>query len=100
VQSRYLDAAVGGVRIGCLYLPNGNPAPGPKFDYKLRWLDRLAAPAAKPVESREPVVLAGVPPDQIYDAGLCTAMNLDVLTSYRAEKENAGRIAGVIRCGG
>jgi copper oxidase (laccase) domain-containing protein len=46
------------------------------------------------------LVLAGVPPDQIYDAGLCTAMNLDVLTSYRAEKENAGRIAGVIRCGG
>ena len=46
------------------------------------------------------LVLAGVPPEQIHDAGLCTAMHLDVLTSYRAEKENAGRIAGVIRCSG
>src|SRR4051812_31288621 len=36
-QSRYLEAAVKGVLIGCLYLPNGNPAPGPKFDYKLAW---------------------------------------------------------------
>jgi YfiH family protein len=44
------------------------------------------------------LILAGVPPEQIYDVGLCTAMHLDVLTSYRAEKENAGRIAGVIRC--
>ena len=43
------------------------------------------------------LILAGVPPDQIYDAGLCTAMHLDVLTSYRAEKERAGRIAAVIR---
>ena len=44
------------------------------------------------------LVLSGVPPEQIHDSGLCTAMHLDVLTSYRAEKENAGRIAGVIRC--
>ena len=43
------------------------------------------------------LILAGVPPDQIHDVGLCTAMHLDVLTSYRAEKEKAGRIAGVIR---
>jgi YfiH family protein len=43
------------------------------------------------------LILAGVPPQQIYDVGLCTAMHLDVLTSYRAEKEKAGRIAGVIR---
>ena len=43
------------------------------------------------------LILAGVPPDQIHDVGLCTAMHLDVLTSYRAEKEHAGRIAGVIR---
>ncbi len=59
VQSRYLEAAVGGVRVGCLYLPNGNPAPGPKFDYKLRWLDRFAARAAGLVARAEPVVLAG-----------------------------------------
>ncbi len=44
-QSRYIEGAAGGVRVGCLYLPNGNPAPGPKFDYKLRWLDRLSAHA-------------------------------------------------------
>jgi len=43
------------------------------------------------------LVLAGVPPDQIHDVGLCTAMHLDLLTSYRAEREHAGRIAGVIR---
>ena len=48
--------------------------------------------------NRDQLILAGVPEGQIYDVGLCTAMHLDVLTSYRAEKENAGRIAGVIRC--
>ena len=41
-QSRYIEAAVNGVLIGCLYAPNGNPQPGPKFDYKLAWLDRLS----------------------------------------------------------
>src|SRR4051812_8169460 len=46
-------------QIGCLYLPNGNPAPGPKFDYKLRWLERFAARAAELVSSPEQVVLAG-----------------------------------------
>jgi exodeoxyribonuclease-3 len=59
VQSRYVEATVGGVRVGCLYLPNGNPAPGPKFDYKLRWFDRLTAHAAGLVARPEPVVLAG-----------------------------------------
>jgi exodeoxyribonuclease-3 len=59
VQSRYLEATVGGVRVGCLYLPNGNPAPGPKFDYKLRWFDRLTRYAASLIKRRTPVVLAG-----------------------------------------
>src|ERR1700736_1600185 len=59
VHSRYIEAMVGGVVIGCLYLPNGNPAPGPKFDYKLRWLDRLIAHAAELLASSAPVVLAG-----------------------------------------
>ncbi|AZO55685.1 MULTISPECIES: exodeoxyribonuclease III [unclassified Mesorhizobium] len=40
-HSRYIEAEVNGLVVGCLYLPNGNPAPGPKFDYKLRWFDRL-----------------------------------------------------------
>src|ERR1700709_760 len=46
-QSRYIEAVVNGVLIGCLYLPNGNPCPGPKFDYKLRWFERLIYPAAE-----------------------------------------------------
>ena len=45
-QARYLEAAVDGILIGCLYAPNGNPQPGPKFDYKLAWLERLIAHAA------------------------------------------------------
>jgi exodeoxyribonuclease-3 len=58
-QSRYIEAAVNGVLIGCLYLPNGNPAPGPKFDYKLRWFERLTNHAAELLASGTPVVLAG-----------------------------------------
>ena len=58
-QSRYLEAAVNGVLIGGLYLPNGNPRPGPKFDYKLRWFDALIAHAADLLESGLPVLLAG-----------------------------------------
>jgi exodeoxyribonuclease III len=59
LHSRYLEAAVDGVLVGCLYLPNGNPAPGPKFDYKLRWFERLAAHAAKLLASGHPVALVG-----------------------------------------
>jgi exodeoxyribonuclease-3 len=58
-QSRYIEAAVGGVLVGCLYLPNGNPQPGPKFDYKLAWMARLEAHAATLLATGAPVVLAG-----------------------------------------
>ncbi|RYD24176.1 MAG: exodeoxyribonuclease III [Verrucomicrobiaceae bacterium] len=58
-QSRYLEAAVEGIVIACLYLPNGNPAPGPKFDYKLQWFERLARHAADLLAENVPVVLAG-----------------------------------------
>ena len=58
-QSRYLEAAVKGILVGCLYLPNGNPAPGPKFDYKLGWFARFIAHAADLLASDLPVVLAG-----------------------------------------
>jgi exodeoxyribonuclease III len=58
-QSRYIEAAVNGVLIGCLYAPNGNPQPGPKFIYKLAWLARLASHAATLHASGAPVVLAG-----------------------------------------
>ena len=56
---RYIEAAVNGVLIGCLYLPNGDPAPGAKFDYKLRWFGRLAAHAAELLTTGAQVVLAG-----------------------------------------
>ncbi len=59
VQSRYIEAAVSGVLVGCLYLPNGNPQPGPKFDYKLAWFDRLIAHAAALLQADVPAVLAG-----------------------------------------
>jgi exodeoxyribonuclease-3 len=58
-HSRYIEAAAKGLIVGCLYLPNGNPAPGPKFDYKLRWFDRLTAHARDLLGEDVPVVLAG-----------------------------------------
>jgi len=58
-HSRYIEAAVRGVLVGCLYLPNGNPAPGPKFDYKLRWFDRFITHAAELLQTGAPVILAG-----------------------------------------
>jgi exodeoxyribonuclease III len=76
-QARYIEAAVDGVIVGCLYAPNGNPQPGPKFAYKLAWMERLHEHAAELLASKLPVVLAGdyniVPePRDIY-----------VTTSYR-----------------
>jgi len=59
LHSRYLEATAKGIVFGCLYLPNGNPAPGPKFDYKLRWFDRFIAHAGALLSSGLPVVLAG-----------------------------------------
>jgi exodeoxyribonuclease III len=72
-HSRYIEARVKGLLVGCLYLPNGNPQPGPKFDYKLAWFERLIAHAKELYKLREPVVLAGdynvVPTDfDIYNA--------------------------------
>jgi exodeoxyribonuclease III len=58
-QARYIEAEVAGVRVASIYLPNGNPHPGPKFDYKLRWMERLAARAAELMALEQPVVLAG-----------------------------------------
>jgi exodeoxyribonuclease-3 len=59
IHSRYIEAAIDGLVVGCLYLPNGNPAPGPKFDYKLRWFERLTAHAEALLATGAPVVLAG-----------------------------------------
>ncbi|CAM3941604.1 Exodeoxyribonuclease III [Pseudomonas reidholzensis] len=71
-QARYLEAAVHGILVGCLYLPNGNPQPGPKFDYKLQWFECLIAHAQSLRDNGHPTVLAGdfnvVPTDlDIYD---------------------------------
>jgi exodeoxyribonuclease-3 len=70
-QARYLEAAVDGVIVSSLYLPNGNPFPGPKFDYKLAWFERLIAHADELWRSGHPVVLAGdfnvVPSDGVAD---------------------------------
>jgi exodeoxyribonuclease-3 len=70
-QARYIEAAVGGVLIGCVYLPNGNPCPGPKFDYKLAWFERIIAHAGDLIAADVPAILAGdfnvVPtPQDIY----------------------------------
>jgi exodeoxyribonuclease-3 len=71
-QSRYLEAAIKGIVVACLYLPNGNPQPGPKFEYKLAWFERLIRHAKSLYELDAPVVLAGdfnvVPTDEdIYN---------------------------------
>jgi exodeoxyribonuclease-3 len=70
-HSRYLEAQVGDLIVGALYLPNGNPQPGPKFDYKLKWMQRLHEHAATLVGLDAPVVLAGdynvVPTDAVRD---------------------------------
>jgi exodeoxyribonuclease III len=58
-EARYIEAAVKGIIVTSIYLPNGNPQPGPKFDYKLEWLKRLRSHAAKFIRQDIPVVLAG-----------------------------------------
>jgi exodeoxyribonuclease-3 len=58
-HSRYLECAVDGLVVASIYLPNGNPQPGPKFDYKLRWMERLAARAQVLLDEEVPTVLMG-----------------------------------------
>jgi exodeoxyribonuclease III len=59
IQSRYIEALINGIVVACLYLPNGNPAPGPKLEYKLRWFDRLADRAQTLLSLKVPVILVG-----------------------------------------
>ncbi len=71
-QARYIEAFTGGVRVGCIYLPNGNPIPGEKFDYKLRWMDHLVNHAETLLRLEEPLVLCGdynvIPKDEdVFD---------------------------------
>lgn len=58
-HSRYIEASLDGIIVGCLYLPNGNPAPGPKFDYKLKWFERLIVHASDLLKSGVPAILTG-----------------------------------------
>lgn len=80
-QSRYLEAEVHGVRVASIYLPNGNPQPGPKFDYKLRWMARLRERARALLAAEVPAVLAGdynvIPHDD--DVWSVSAMASDAL---------------------
>lgn len=59
LQSRYIEALIDGIVIACLYLPNGNPAPGPKFEYKLKWFERLSDRAETLLHLKTPVLLIG-----------------------------------------
>jgi exodeoxyribonuclease-3 len=88
-HSRYIEAVIGGLVVASIYLPNGNPQPGPKFDYKLAWFARLRRHAAKLLKSKAPVVLAGdfnvVPTDQdIYPT---TSYDDDALLQPETRKE-------------
>lgn len=83
VQSRYIEAAIGGIIVGCIYLPNGNPQPGPKFDYKLAWFDRLIRHSRRLAKENVPVILAGdynVVPDLSIDIYPTRSWDKDALT--------------------
>jgi len=92
-QARYLEAAIGGVIVTSIYLPNGNPQPGPKFDYKLAWFERLITHASAMWKTGHPIVLAGdynvVPTDfDIYSP----ATWLDNALLQPAPREAYGRL--------
>jgi exodeoxyribonuclease-3 len=100
-HSRYIEAEVNGIVVGCLYLPNGNPQPGPKFDYKLAWFERLIDYAGRRFAARQPAVLAGdfnvVPADfDIYDP---RSWRKDALLQPAAARPGGGcsRTAGPTR---
>lgn len=110
-QARYIEGIVQGVRMGCLYLPNGNPAPGDKYDYKIRWMRRLYAHARELLKSGEPFVLGGdynvIPePQDVYDPkkwmadalylpesrnALRCIVNLGLTDAFRALNDEGGR---------
>lgn len=83
-HSRYIEAEVNGIVIGCIYLPNGNPQPGPKFDYKLKWFDRLIDHSAELLKEGKPTVLCGdynvIPTDEVADIYSPASWKKDALT--------------------
>ncbi len=94
-HSRYLEAEVDGLVVASIYLPNGNPQPGPKFDYKLRWIDRLRARAALLLTEERAVVLAGdynvIPNDD--DVFSVRAMQSDALMQPESRAGYRGLVA-------
>jgi len=110
-QARYIEAIIQGVRLGCLYLPNGNPVPGEKYDYKIRWMRRLYAHARDLLKTKQPFILAGDyniiptindvynPEKWINDAlflpesrnAFNCIMNLGLTDAYRALNSEGGR---------
>lgn len=95
LHSRYIEASVGGLIVGCLYLPNGNPAPGPKFDYKLAWFKRFAKHAKALLKKDVPVILCGdfnvIPTD--LDAQKPESWVRDALFFPESKKAYAGLLA-------
>jgi exodeoxyribonuclease-3 len=88
-QARYIEAAIKGIIVGCIYLPNGNPQPGPKFDYKLAWFDRLIKHARTLAKENVPVILAGdynVVPDLKIDIYPTRSWDDDALTQPQPRK--------------
>lgn len=98
-QARYIEATVMNVRVASLYLPNGNPRPGPKFDYKLAWMDRLVAHASRLLAVERPVVLAGdynvIPQDDTDDCHDPAAWVDDALT----QPESRARLRALTHLG-
>ena len=110
-QARYVEGIVRGVRLGCIYLPNGNPTPGEKYDYKIRWMRRLFAHARELMKTEQPFVLGGdynvIPQDQdVYGHENCTRhalylpesrnalkciVNLGLTDAFRALNSDGGR---------
>ena len=94
-QSRYLEAAVCGILVGNMYAPNGNPWPGPKFDYKLEWMDRLHDHARALLDSKVPALLIGdynvIPTDQ--DVYKPERWAKDALASPQAKQKYAELVA-------
>jgi exodeoxyribonuclease-3 len=101
LQARYIEAAVNGILFTSIYLPNGNPQPGPKFNYKLAWFDRLIEHAAPLIRADVPVVLAGdynvvpTPPD-IYRTRSLDKNALIQPQSREAEIATAGTAVDIL----
>ncbi len=110
-QARYIEGETGGIRVASVYLPNGNPAPGEKYDYKLRWMERLNAHAGSLLKTDDAFVLGGdynvIPePGDVYDpeswrddalfrtetrAAYRTLIYLGLTDAYRAKTKERGR---------